>query len=231
MKGFFKWLDNFWYHNKWIVLIVAFFVISGSVILVQFMQKEDYDALVLYTGPVAPNALETKDIEDAFESVMYSEYNKDGKKNVSLNPLFLLTDKQYNMDEYKFDENGNVVVYNNAELMKAKEQYTTQIFVGEAVICLLDPAWYDEAYKKDAFVPLKELIGETPEGAYNDSALYLKDTAFGEYFTAFEALPDDTLICFRKMSSSSGLKNKRKEEKRYEYNKEFFIDILEFTIE
>lgn len=231
MKRFLKWLDNFWYHNKWIVLIVAFFVISGAVIFAQFMQKEEYDALILYTGPEVPDALETKDIEDAFESVMKEEYEKDGKKIISLNPIFLLTDDQLESDEYKLDENGNLIIYNSSELMKNKEQYTTQVFVGEALICLLDPAWYDEAYKKDAFVPLDELIDEVPKGAYNDSALYLNQTEFGKYFTAFEALPEDTLICFRKMSSSSGLKNKRKEEKRYEYNKELFIDILEFSIE
>ena len=230
MKGFIKWLDNFWYHNKWIVLIVAFFLISGSIILVQFIQKEEYDALILYTGPESPDAIETRNIENAFEAVMEKEYNGDGKKTVSLNPIFLLTDKQFNSDEYKFDENGNLIVYNSSELMKNKEQYTTQVFVGEAIICLLDPEWYNEAYKKDAFVPLNELMDNVPENAYNDSALYLNQTEFGKYFTAFEALPEDTLICFRKMSSSSGLKNKRKEEKRYEYNKELFIDILEFSI-
>ncbi|MBR5516024.1 MAG: hypothetical protein IKU52_07465 [Clostridia bacterium] len=232
MNNIKKWFENFWYHNKWIVLIIAFFVICGVVILTQFIQKEEYDALILYTGPKVPNAIETKDIEEAFESVMEREYIKDSVKRVSLNPLFLLTDEQYNSDEYQFDKNGNIIVYNTAELIKAKEQYTTQIFVGEALICLLDPAWYDDAYKKDAFVPLNELTDKSYDKAmYNDSALYLNQTEFGKYFEAFEVLPEDTLICFRKMSSSSGLKNKRKEEERYKYNKEFFVDILEFTAE
>ena len=70
MNNIKKWFENFWYHNKWIVLIAAFFIISGTVILVQFVQKVDYDALVLYTGPASPDAIQTRDIEDAFESVM-----------------------------------------------------------------------------------------------------------------------------------------------------------------
>ncbi|MBE6687166.1 MAG: hypothetical protein E7591_08060 [Ruminococcaceae bacterium] len=227
-----KWLENFWYHNKWIVLIAAFFIIAGTIILVQYIQKDEYDALILYTGPESPDALEIRDIEDAFEDVLETDFNKDSQKSISLKTIFLLTDEQYNSKEYQFDENGNLIVYNSAELMKNKEQYTTQIFVGEAIICLLDPSWYDEAYKKDAFVPLNELIEKVPENAYNDSALYLKDTDFGKYYAeVFKALPEDTLICFRKMSTTGAFKNKRKEEKRYEFNKELFVDILEFTTE
>ncbi|MBE6573535.1 MAG: hypothetical protein E7652_03980 [Ruminococcaceae bacterium] len=230
MEKFKKWFENFWYHYKWPVIIGAFFVICGSVMAIQFIQREEYDSLILYTGPDMPTANEQRDIESAFEQLMTEDFNGDGDYNAVLDPLFLMTDEQLESEEYSLDENGNPILINTSEMVKTKERYTTQIFTGEALICLLDPAWYDEAYKQQAFVPLKEIIGKTPEGAYNDSALYLHETDFGKYFSCFDSLPEDTLICFRKMSSASFLKNKKREQKKYDYNKELFIDILEFEI-
>lgn len=231
MIKFKKWFENYWYHYKWITLIIGFFVISGIVMAVQFIQKVDYDSLILYTGPDMPTANEQRDIENAFEQMMSADLNGDGKYVASLDPLFLMTDEQLKDEKYSVDENGSPILINTSEMVKTKERYTTQIFTGEAVICLLDPAWYDEAYRQQAFVPLNELIDEIPEGTYNDSALYLHQTAFGQYFDCFDALPEDTLICFRRMSSTGAFKSKKREQEKYDYNKALFIEILEFDIE
>ena len=60
---FFKWLDNFWYHHKWKVIIIAFFAIVIAVGVVQMVNKEECDVevtvathTVYYTENV--NALE-----------------------------------------------------------------------------------------------------------------------------------------------------------------------------
>lgn len=230
MKKIIKWLDNFWYHNRWLVLIFGFFVITGTIIIVQFIQKDQYDVLILYTGPDMPTANEQRDMENAFEQLLDEDYNDDGEYTVMIDPLFLMTDEQLNDERYNLDENGNPILINTAEMVKTKEQYTTQIFVGEAVICLLDPAWYDDAYKRDAFVPLDEIVDELPEGMYNDSAVYLHQTEFGKYFTALNVLPEDTLLCFRRMSTTTTFKDGDSEVQRYEYNKKLFVDILEFSM-
>lgn len=231
MKKILKWLDNFWYHNRWLVLIIGFFVVTGIIIAVQFFQKDEYDVLLLYTGPDMPTANEQRDIENAFEQVLREDYNDDGEYTVMMDPLFLMTDEQLKDEKYNLDENGNPILINTSEMVKTKEQYTTQIFAGEVLICLLDPAWYDSAYKRDAFVPLDEILDEVPENAYNDSALYLSQTGFGQYFTATHVLPEDTLICFRRMSTTTAFKDKDSEEERYEFNKQFFKDIVTFSID
>ncbi len=230
MKKIIKWLDNFWYHNKWLVIIGTFFAVAIIIMTTQFITRDKYDAMILYTGPRIPTANQTLDIQSAFEDVMKKEYDGNGKKEVSLSSLFLMTDEQLKDDRYLYDEEGNRLYINTADMVTTKHQYTTQIFVGEALICLLDPAWYDIAAKQGAFVPLAELISDVPVNAYDESALYLRDTGFGQYFTALNAFPEDTLICFRRMSSTSGLKDEKAEEERYEYNKQYFIDILEFSM-
>ncbi len=230
MKKTLKWLENFWYHNKWITIIVAFFAVAVIIMTAQFFTRDKYDAMILYTGPELPNANETLEIEAAFEDVLDEDYDGNGKREVTLNSLFLMTDEQLKDDKYLYDEEGNPLYINTKDMVTTKQQFTTQIFVGEALICLLDPAWYDLVAKKDAFVPLNELVESVPENAYDECALYLRDTGFGQYFTALNALPEDTLICFRRMSSTSGLKNEKKEEQRYEFNKRFFVELIEFDI-
>lgn len=230
MKKILKWLDNFWYHNKWLVLIGGFFAVAVIIMTMQFFTRDGYDAMVLYTGPRIPNANQTLEIQNAFESVMTKEYDENGEKEVALSSLFLMTDEQLKDDRYLYDEAGNKLFINTGEMVTTKQQFTTQIFVGEAMICLLDPAWYELAAKKDAFVELSELTDVEFEDSYDECALYLHKTDFGEYFTAMDVFPEDTLICFRRMSSTSGLKNEKKEAQRYEYNKGLFCDIIEFSI-
>ena len=230
MKKILKWLENYWYHYKWITVIVAFFAVAVLIMTAQFFTRDKYDAMILYTGPRIPNANQTLEIESAFEDVLTEDFDGNGKREVTLNSMFLMTDEQLKDDRYTHDENGNTLYINTKDMVTTKQQFTTQIFVGEALICLLDPAWYDLVAKKDAFVPLNELVEEVPENTYDDCALYLRDTGFGEYFTALNTLPEDTLICFRRMSSTSGLKNEKKEEERYEFNKRFFVELIEFNI-
>lgn len=231
MKKFLKWLDNFWYHYKWVVLLVVGFGICIGVMTAQFIEKDSFDAVVLYTGPKLPTANETKDMESAFASLLPGDYDGDNKKTLSINALFLMTDEQLQNSQYQVDEEGNKAYVNTSEMVKTKENFSTQIFVGEALVCMLDPAWYDMANSKSAFVALSDFgYSDIGSAQYDENALYLKKTAFGSYFDAFDNLPDDTLICFRKQSSASSLKNEEEEIKRYEYNRGFFSNILKFSL-
>ena len=230
MKRLLKWLDNFWYHYKWVVILIVFFAVSIGIMTFQLIEKDSFDAVVLYTGPQMPTANQTRDMENAFSSVLPGDYDGDNKKSVSVNALFLMTDEQLENKQYTVDESGNAIFINTSEMVKTKEQFSTQIFVGEALVCVLDPAWYDLANSKSAFVPLSEL-GYTADGSeYDENALYLKKTAFGSYFDAFDFLPDDTLICLRKQSTASSLKDDKEEAKRYDYNRELFKNILNFSL-
>lgn len=230
MSKIIKWLENYWYHYKWVTIIVVFFAVAVIIMTAQFFTRDKYDAMILYTGPVIPTANQTRDIETAFEDVMTEDYDGNGSREIALNALFLMTDEQLKDDKYRYDENGAPIYINTRDMVTTKQQFTTQIFVGDALICLLDPAWYKLVAKQDAFVPLDELVESVPENAYDECALYLRDTGFGSYFTALNALPEDTLICFRRMSSASDIKDDKKENKRYEFNKRFFVELIEFNI-
>ena len=142
-----------------------------------------------------------------------------------------MTKEQIAKAEAEAAENSSVFVYNPQSLENNKTSFSTQLFSGEYVICLIDPEQYKNAYKAGGFAPLSELFGENniPEYAYDDCALLLSETNFSKFFTAMSVFPDDTLICVRKMSSVSAIKGKSKAEREYNNQLRLFYSIIAFT--
>ncbi len=231
LRKIFKWLDNFWYHYKWVTLVTAFFTVTLLIIIIQMITKTNPDSNILYGGPAVLTANQTKEIENAFNALLPEDFNGDGEKITSLQSITLMTKEQIAKAEAEAAENSSVFVYNPQSLENNKTSFSTQLFSGEYVICLIDPEQYKNAYKAGGFAPLSELFGENniPEYAYDDCALLLSETNFSKFFTAMSVFPDDTLICIRKMSSVSAIKGKSKAEREYNNQLRLFYSIIAFT--
>ena len=231
LRKIFKWLDNFWYHYKWVTLVTAFFTVTLLIIIIQMITKTNPDSNILYGGPAVLTANQTKEIENAFNALLPEDFNGDGEKITSLQAITLMTKEQIAKAEAEAAENSSVFVYNPHSLENNKTSFSTQLFSGEYVICLIDPEQYKNAYKAGGFAPLSELFGENniPEYAYDDCALLLSETNFSKFFTAMSVFPDDTLICVRKMSSVSAIKGKSKAEREYNNQLRLFYSIIAFT--
>ena len=231
LRKIFKWLDNFWYHYKWVTLVTAFFTVTLSIIIIQMITKTNPDSNILYGGPAVLTANQTKEIENAFNALLPEDFNGDGEKITSLQAITLMTKEQIAKAEAEAAENSSVFVYNPQSLENNKTSFSTQLFSGEYVICLIDPEQYKNAYKAGGFAPLSELFGENniPDYAYDDCALLLSETNFSKFFTAMSVFPDDTLICVRKMSSVSAIKGKSKAEREYNNQLRLFYSIIAFT--
>jgi hypothetical protein len=231
LRKIFKWLDNFWYHYKWVTLVTAFFTVTLSIIIIQMITKTNPDSNILYGGPAVLTANQTKEIENAFNALLPEDFNGDGEKITSLQAITLMTKEQIAKAEAEAAENSSVFVYNPQSLENNKTSFSTQLFSGEYVICLIDPEQYKNAYKAGGFAPLSELFGENniPEYAYDDCALLLSETNFSKFFTAMSVFPDDTLICVRKMSSVSAIKGKSKAEREYNNQLRLFYSIIALT--
>lgn len=231
LRKIFKWLVNFWYHYKWVTLVTAFFTVTLSIIIIQMITKTNPDSNILYGGPAVLTANQTKEIENAFNALLPEDFNGDGEKITSLQAITLMTKEQIAKAEAEAAENSSVFVYNPQSLENNKTSFSTQLFSGEYVICLIDPEQYKNAYKAGGFAPLSELFGENniPEYAYDDCALLLSETNFSKFFTAMSVFPDDTLICVRKMSSVSAIKGKSKAEREYNNQLRLFYSIIAFT--
>ena len=77
---FFKWLDNFWYHYKWTLLIAVFFIVVLVVGLVQLFSKTESDATVMYAGPYQLSNDEINAIRNDLTSLLPYDFNGDEKK-------------------------------------------------------------------------------------------------------------------------------------------------------
>ena len=229
-KKILKWLDNDWYHYKWLTLAILFFAFCGTVIIVQTVTKTTPDCPILYGGPCSLTPNQTKELENAFTYIVPSDFNGDGEKTVELRPIVLMTKEQLAAAESEAAANSSVLIYSTKALADNKTGFTTQLFSGENIICLLDPEQYKDAHESGGFAKLSDLFGENniPDCAYDDCALKFSETGFAKFFTASEFLPEDTLLCVRNMSINSVFKGKEKAEKDYNNQLEFYYAIVNF---
>jgi hypothetical protein len=226
----YKWLDNYWYHYKWQTLIAVFFIVFAVVAVGQMITKTDEDVVILYAGPFEPTPNQAREISNALQTVMSSDFNGDGEKNAQVMNILLMTEDQIQQAKKEADEQGKVVVYNNALLNENRTKFATQIFAGEAVICLLDPNWYPNVLKSGGFVKLADILGIKPGYAIDDYSVYLHDTPLARYFTALQSFPEDTILCVRTMSTATVFKSAKKEKIRYENQLQMFRDMMSFSI-
>ncbi len=204
-KGFFGWLDNFWYHYKWHTLITLFFVFFITLCSVQMCAKESYDVLVLYAGSAELD-------RNAKDGDIYTEYqlaldglgrvcedfDGNGEITVALKDLFLLTadeltvlgnDKETELNEYLLRENNSAFT----DLLRSSDYY----------LCLMSEGLYKEKRVVDGYALFETLSPYVHEGTEvsfaGEDAIYLSSTAFSS-LSVYNDLPADTVICLRKVS-------------------------------
>ena len=224
----YKWLDNYWYHYKWTTIIVVSFAVILTICIVQMATKETYDITVLYTGPHIFIKEEKLSMQNALSSVLKEDNNNDGKKTVVIQDMPAFTPEQAEEAMKAAEEEGRTIIINSYSLEQVTQSFSQEVLAGESVICLLDRYWYDKLISNDGLTPLKEVVGKEVEGAFDDYGIYLKDTAFGKFFSAFDVLPDDTILCIRRVGIGSLVAGQKSAQKRYESSKRLFCEIINF---
>lgn len=225
----YKWLDNYWYHYKWQTLMVLLFAVFLVIATGQLVTRPKLDINVLYTGPHVFGSSEIHSVEDAFEKVMSGDYNGDGTRGVGLTDISLMTEEQIVKAKTEAVSAGGTLVVNANAMRETERKFNLEISSGDSVICLLDPYWYVEVKAASGFLPLSEALGYKPEFALDDYGVRLRDTEFGQFFTVFSELPEDTVLCIRRLSTVSIFKGMESEKKRYDWHLSMFRDVFAFT--
>ena len=220
-----KWLDNFWYHYKWHVIIVVFVAVFLIVAIGQMANKEKVDAYIMYAGPTAFLAGEIDDLQDTFEEIM-PDLNGDGKKIVQLVDITVLTDAQIEANKKKAEAEGVEYKPDMDYIAQMRQKFKLQLAAGDAYLLLLDPQMYAEDYEIGMYKTLEEL-GIVSEHAYDDSSIVFKNTDYGKYYKIFDKFPDDTLMCFRTLNVT-GKARGEKEQKKFDDQLVLMKKIVEF---
>ncbi len=221
-----SWLDNFWYHYKWHTIVSVFLIIVFGVCIGQMQSKEKVDAYVMYAGPTAFLAADIYDLQDAFEAVM-PDLNGDGKKVVQFIDVTVLTDAQIKANMDKAEKEGVEYKPDMKYIADARQKFKLQLAAGDAYLLLLDPQMYAEDYGIGMYEKLSD-IGIESEYANDDSSIRFKETDFGSYMPIFDKLPDDTLLCFRRMNVTSKGRGK-KEQAKYDNQLELLKEVISFN--
>ena len=214
------WLENYWYHYKWMTLIVAFFLIVGIICAVQAVQNNSYDSYVMYAGPFQLSHKEVLDIESDFRGVV-SDSDEDGNVNVAIRELFVMSPDDIANVEEGYEANYTLISDN----MKIFDQ---EIISGEATICLLSPFLFERVLESDGFLPIGEYVGDADVEYVGEYGVKLNSTAFGR-LAGLSVLPDDTILCVRRVSTMASLFDKKQTEENHAMNIETVRKIFEMN--
>lgn len=228
MEKFKKWLDNYWYHYKWLTIFVLVAVFFLAVTVTQSVTNTNCDALILYAGPFDMTVNQKTELEGAFSSLLEKDANGDGKKLCQINEIVVMTREQLESAKAEALEEGIVMTVHKENLTNAQNSFTSELFAGESVICLVDPAQYQNVLANNGWVKLEDTIGYRPDNAFDDYSIKFSDTQFSQYYTACSILPDNMLLCIKQRSIVSSFSSEEKEAEKYNYSIELFKNILDF---
>lgn len=229
MKKLIKWLDNYWYHYKWRTIIILFFAVIVIFCTVQVATKTDPDINAVYIGP----SVLTDSAVSAMEEVLagrIDDLNGDGETVVQLAKVVILSDEQLEALEQEASEEEDSVFYDPSLRSEAIRQARFYLSGGSMPLCFIDEYMYEMFKDEGLFAPLSDILGEKPANAKDDYGVYLKDTEFGQYFSVFEELPEETVVCVAVHSYISSIQNNKQDEERYNDHVALFKKILEFDV-
>lgn len=226
-----NWFHNYWYYYKWPVIIISAFAIIIGICIFQSASKEDYDVSIIYTGPHMFSVKEKESLSNTFEQLMDVDYNGDGKKVADIIDLPAFTDEQIEDALYGVTDDNAIIKYAPYTVDVVRNNFSQLAASSDASICLLDQYWYELLKDANRLCKLEDILGYRPEGLIDDYSIYLSDLDAYKYFdSSLGMLPDDTIVCFKLMSSASAFIGKKDAEKMYDYSKKMLISLFDFEM-
>lgn len=196
------WLDNFWYHYKWTVIIGAFFITILIIGIVQIAGRVRYDAVVTVVVPATPDSRQTEDMEALLVRLMPNECNVKGEKQVSLRSWQVYSEEEYRIEKESVEAESqqfNLNAKYNEDELSGFRQYS---MTGESVICFVSPYIYASLVSTERLKPLAELYGSDPlpAGIMEDGCgIRLSETDLYRYNPELSGfLPETTILCLLK---------------------------------
>ena len=215
-----RWLDNFWYHYKWVTIgvLVAFVILF--VCIFQTCSSEKKDIIVVYAGPQYLSVAESEQLSQVMNTVMPYDLDGNGEKNAVMNLYEIYSEEQMQAingasGDKRIDASRNTSQY---------QSYQTYMQTGESCVYFLDP-WLYESMGKEFFCPLSDIAEQPPKGAIDEYAVRLGDTDLYAEYGVVRLLPEDTVVCL--MNPLVWGKNRK--EKAYAKEKDMFRAIVSYT--
>ncbi len=193
---FLKWLDNFWYHHKWTVIVVGFFLIVGLVCFTQCATKTNADLKVAYAGDFVFSGTQKEQFENLLAELAPTD-EEDVEQTVALSTYYIRDPEKMKAD-YTDSEGRLASSYWAAKdsIRQNWDTFETYIETGDCAVYFVSADTYRLYPTVTTLMrPLSDIYGESlPVSAYDQYAIRLGDTEFYQYYDVAKYLPEDTLI-------------------------------------
>lgn len=191
---FVSWLDNYWYHYKWVTIVVAFFIIVFSVCTLQMCSKEKNDLIVVYAGGAFVSSEQTENIKSVINAVMPEDFDGDGAKSANFVKYEIYSADQIKEIEAATDTNGEHGYVDRSYNSSNYDNFCNYMQTGDASVYLLEPWLFEELKATNRLMQLSEVLGYTPDGA-DAYGVRLGDLEIYNSYAVLKALPEDTVVC------------------------------------
>ena len=218
---FTEWLENTWYHNKWMIIFGGMLVLFLVISVGQLASSSSPDLKVLHVGPmyISPEAADR--IENTLEGFS-EDYNDDGDFIVDILDITVnkLSDGQGGA--VNFDQNN-----------QALQRFQTEIRAGDATIYALDKYYFDICVKEGILTPFEDIIDDAdmPANTVKDEngviyGVYISDLDAYK-LSGLENIPATAILCLRRSPANDQLTYGRTEED-WEGNKRTFVNVIKY---
>ena len=225
--GFLGKLDNFWYHNKWVTIIVSFFLCVGIICTLQTCSKKKEDLILVYAGRNTLSATEIEKICSVLENAAPSDFDGDGEKNIALSTYTVMSEGQIKEAQKETDAEGRSTFIDGTYISKQYDDYCNYLLTGESSVLFLDPWLYENLSSNKRLVKLEDVLGYKPEEACGEYGVALGKTSLYSEYGVMRLLPEDTVICLLQPYVAG----KSSKEKFYVREQEMFRALVGYRTE
>lgn len=195
---FLTWLDNYWYHYKWVTLVAAFFLIVAIVCIAQSCSKTPSDVKITYAGPVSLTGEQELAIQSAVSRELPDSFSDKSKAQVEILNYYILSKEQIEKAQKETDASGYKVYIDTYFISSEQDTFESQLMTGTSNVLLLDPSIFESLggmAESERLMPLDQILGETPDGSVSRFGIRLGDTELYKNNPQLKVLPADTILC------------------------------------
>lgn len=198
-----SFFSNVWYYHKWKILVGALAILTLAVTVTQCAKRDDPDISILYVGDMDIGKSGRQGIKTQC-SDYYTDANGDGEKNIAL-------------------------TFMGEKDKDTKERLQIEVLSGDHSIYVLNKTYFDFLLPYKIFAPLKDVLGELPEGAVNEYGIELKYLDIAET-EGFNTMPRNSIVCIR-ANAENGVFDYANTTPVYKNNADFFIKMCKYDKE
>ena len=216
-----EWLENTWYHYKWLIIFGAVCILFVSLSLTQCSQNEDIDVKLFHVGPMTISDAAAQQLKSTIADFA-EDCNGDGEVHVDLLDITVnkFGNEEAGIDPVNFDHNN-----------KAMQRFQVEVRAGKAYLYALDKEFFDICVEEGVLTPFSELFDETemPENVIDGCGISISELDAYK-LPGLSSVPDTAILCLRRSPENDDLSYGRTKE-GWEGNKNTFVNIVKYKSE